>query len=168
MERKVKMGGGELVLAGNEIKTGDVAPDFTVVDKSLKPVKLSDFKGQTVVISVVPSLDTPTCDLQTKRFNKEATNLSKDVKILTLSMDLPFAQARWCGAAGVENVLTLSDHKDADFGMKYGVLVKDLRLLARAVFVVDKNGIVRHSQLVQIVKDEPDYDSVLKTVKSLL
>jgi thiol peroxidase len=121
-----------------------------------------------VVISAVPSLDTPVCDMETRRFNSEAAKLSKDIVILTISMDLPFAQKRWCGAAGVDKVVTLSDHREAEFGNSYGVLIKELRLLARAVFVVDAEGVVRYVQLVKEVADEPDYDAVISAAKNLV
>ena len=130
----------------------------------LSPVKLSDFRGRVCVISVVPSLDTPVCDIQTRRFNEEAAALGGDVVVLTISMDLPFAQKRWCGAAGIKNVRTLSDHRNAAFGKAFGVLIDELRLLARAVFVVDADGIIRYKQVVQELTNEPDYDAAMKAV----
>jgi thiol peroxidase len=163
----VTMGGKPVALLGSQLKVGDVAPDFTAVGNDLKPVTLSQFKGKVVVISAVPSLDTPVCDMETRRFNAEAAKLGPDVVILTVSMDLPFAQKRWCGAAGVDRVVTVSDHRDAAFGMSYGVLIKDLRLLARAVFVVDRQGGIRYIQLVKEVGTEPDYAPVLAAVKEL-
>jgi thiol peroxidase len=137
------------------------------VDNELNAVKLSDYRGKVVVISSVPSLDTPVCDMQTRRFNAEATKLGDAVAILTISMDLPFAQSRWCGAAGVEQVITLSDHRDAAFGEAYGLLIKELRLLGRAVMVLDREGVVRYYQLVKEVSEEPDYDAALEAVKEL-
>ncbi len=163
----VTMKGNPVTLLGGTIKAGQKAPDFEVVANDLSPVKLSSFAGKTLIISSVPSLDTSVCDMETRRFNEEAGKLGKDVVILTISMDLPFAQKRWCGAAGVKNVQTLSDHRDASFGKAYGVLIKDLRLLARAVFVVDKTGIVRYVQIVPEIATEPDYDAVLNAVKKL-
>ena len=160
--------GNPLTLVGNEVKAGQKAPDFEVLDNGLSPVKLSSFAGKVVVISSVPSLDTPVCDLETRRFNDEAGQLGGDVVILTVSMDLPFAQKRWCGAAGVTHVKTMSDHRDAAFGMAYGVLIKELRLLARAVFVVDKAGTLRYVELVKEVTHEPDYDAALKAVQDCL
>jgi thiol peroxidase len=160
--------GNPLTLVGNELKAGQKAPDFEVLDNGLSPVKLSSFAGKVVVISSVPSLDTPVCDLETRRFNDEAGQLGGDVVILTVSMDLPFAQKRWCGAAGVTHVKTMSDHRDAAFGMAYGVLIKELRLLARAVFVVDKAGTLRYVELVKELTHEPDYDAALKAVKDCL
>jgi thiol peroxidase len=169
-ERKgiVTMQGNPLTLLGKELKTGDEAPDFTVVSNDLSPVGLSAYKGKTLVISSVPSLDTPVCDMETRRFNTEAEGLGPDVSILTISMDLPFAQKRWCGSAGVKNVTTLSDHREASFGIRYGVLIKELRLLARGVFVVGSDGIIRYIQIVKEVTDEPDYEAVIKAVKKLI
>jgi thiol peroxidase len=161
------MKGNPLVLLGQEVKVGDAAPDFTVIANDLTPVKFSSFKGKVCVISSVPSLDTPVCDTSTRRFNEEASQLGENVVILTISMDLPFAQARWCGAAGITRVQTLSDHRDASFGLSYGVLLKDLRLLARAVFVVDQAGIIRYVQIVNEIANEPDYDAVIEAVKKL-
>jgi thiol peroxidase len=160
--------GNPLTLVGDEVKVGDKAPDFTVIDNGMQPVKFSSFAGKVVIISVVPSLDTPVCDAQTRRFNTEAGKLGSDVVILTISMDLPFAQKRWCGAAGVDKVQTLSDYREASFGKAYGMLIKELRLLARGVFVVDRNGVVRYTQLVKEVSEEPDYAPVLDAVKKLM
>lgn len=166
-EAVVTMKGEPLTLLGKKIKVGEPAPDFEALANDLSPVKFSSFHGKVCIISSVPSLDTPVCDTMTRRFNKEASNLGDDVAVLTISMDLPFAQKRWCGAAGVKNVQTLSDHRDASFGNAFGVLIKELRLLARAVFVVDKAGIVRHIQIVNELSDEPDYEAVLKAVKGV-
>jgi thiol peroxidase len=160
--------GNPLTLLGKKLHPGEPAPDFEVLDNKLQSVRLSNYRGKVCVISSLPSLDTPTCDMETRRFNDEAGKLSPDVVILTISMDLPFAQKRWCGAAGVDQVITLSDHRQADFGNAYGMLIKGLRLLARAVFVVDQKGIIRHIQLVKEVAEEPDYDAVIKAVKKLL
>ena len=168
-ERKgiITMGGTPLTLVGNQVRIGDKAPDFDVLDNDLSPVKFSSFLGKVCILSSVPSLDTPVCDTETRRFNEEAGRLNSNVVVLTISMDLPFAQKRWCGAAGVERVLTLSDHRDASFGMSYGLLIKELRLLARAVFVVDGNGVIQYVDLVKEMTEEPDYDSVLTSVKRL-
>jgi len=164
----ITMKGNPLTLVGTELAAGDSAPDVAVLDNDLNPVKLSSFKGKVCVLSAVPSLDTPICDMQTRKFNDEAGKLGDDVVILTISMDLPFAQKRWCGAAGVDKVATLSDHREAAFGEAYGVLIKELRLLARAIFVVDKQGTVQYLQLVKEVTEEPDYDAVLEAVKKLV
>jgi thiol peroxidase len=168
-ERKgiITMKGQPLTLLGKEIKVGEPAPDFEVLANDLSPVKLSSFHGKVCIISSVPSLDTSVCDVMTRRFNQEAVNLGNDVIVLTVSLDLPFAQKRWCGAAGVKNVQTLSDHRDASFGAAFGVLIKELRLLARAVFVVDKEGIVRYVQIVGELTNEPDYEAVLQAVKDV-
>lgn len=165
---KVTLHGNPLTLTGKAIEFGALLPDAELLDNDLKPVKLSDYRGKVTVISVVPSLDTPVCDMQTRRFNTEAANLSKDVVILTVSMDLPFAQKRWCGAAGVERVTTLSDHRAAAFGKAAGLLIQELRLLARAVIVLDRQGMVRYFQLVEEVSKEPNYDTVLAAVKELV
>ena len=163
----ITMKGNPLTLIGELPEVGQAAPDFEVLDNNLTPVKLSSFKGKICIIASVPSLDTPVCDIETRRFNTEAAKLSEDVIILTISMDLPFAQKRWCGAAGIDKVTTLSDHRSAEFGAAFGTIIKELRLLARAVFVVDKNGIVRLVQLVKEVAQEPDYEAVLSAVKKL-
>ena len=160
--------GDPLTLIGKAVKVGDVAPDFTALDNDLSPVEFSSFRGKICVISVVVSLDTSVCDIQTRRFNEEASKLGPDVVILTISMDLPFAQQRWCGAAGVDKVITLSDHKDASFGTSYGVLIKELRLLARSVFVVDQDGVIRYVQNMDEITDEPDYESALDAVNQLV
>ncbi len=156
--------GNPMTLVGTINRIGMPAPDFTVVKNDLTPAKLSDYLGKKVLISVVPSLDTGVCDLQTKRFNTEASNLP-NVQILTISMDLPFAQARWCGAAGVKNLVTLSDYRDADFGLKYGLLIKELRLLTRAVLAVDETGKLIYQEIVPEVTNHPNYEAALAAVK---
>ena len=163
----ITMKGNPLTLVGPKLSIGDSAPDIEVLDNDLSPVKLSSFKGKVCVLSIVPSLDTPVCDMQTRKFNDQAGNLGDDVVILTISMDLPFAQKRWCGAAGVDKVVTLSDHREAAFGEAYGVLIKELRLLARVIFVVDKDGTIQYIQMVKEVTTEPDYEAVLEAVKKL-
>ena len=164
----VTMKGNPITLMGTELQVGDKAPDFVAIDNDLNPVSFDSFRGKVCIVSSVPSLDTPVCDMETRRFNDEAGRLDDDVEILTISMDLPFAQKRWCGAAGVDRVQTLSDHRDAAFGQAYGVLIKGFRLLARAVFVVDKEGTIRYRELVKEIASEPDYDSVLTAVKELV
>jgi thiol peroxidase len=153
-------------VVGPELKTGDKAPDFHAVDDSLKPVDLAGTGAGVRIFSVVPSLDTPVCDAQTKRFNEEAGKLP-DVKIYTVSMDLPFAQKRWCGAYGVDHVKMVSDHRDGSFGEHYGTLIKDLRILSRAIFVVDKDNTIRHAEYVKEVADHPNYESALAVAKAL-
>jgi thiol peroxidase len=164
----ITMKGDPLTLIGDELKLGDPAPDVEMLDNDLSSVKLSSFRGKVCVISSVPSLDTPVCDMETRRFNEEAGRLGADVVILTISMDLPFAQKRWCGAAGVNRVTTLSDHRYAAFGEAFGVLIKEMRLLARAVFVVDRGVRIRYIQLVRELTQEPDYETVLDAVRRLL
>lgn len=166
MERQTTLRGNPHAVAGPELKVGDPAPDFHAVDDSLKPLDLAGTGSGVRIFSVVPSLDTPVCDAQTKRFNEEAGKLP-DVKIYTVSMDLPFAQKRWCGAYGVDHIKMVSDHRDGSFGEHYGTLIKDLRILSRAIFVVDKDNKIRHAEYVKEVADHPDYESALKVAKSL-
>jgi len=167
-ERKnvVTFKGGPLTLIGPELKAGDRAPDFKLIDTGLKSVTLADSKGKTRIISVVPSIDTPVCDLQTKRFNQEASKLPASVAVLTVSMDLPFAQGRWCGLAGADKVQMLSDYREHAFGEAYGVLIKELKLLSRAVFVIGPDDKVQYAEYVKEVTNHPDYDRVLKFLNS--
>ena len=158
--------GNGLTLIGNEIKVGDTAPDFKLLNNGLGEVSLKDSKGKTRVISVVPSLDTPVCDMQTKRFNTEAAKFPADIVVLTVSTDLPFAQARWCGATSSNKVQTLSDHRDTNFGIAYGVLIKELRLLTRAIFIVGADDKVKYVEYVKEVTNHPDYDKALNSLKT--
>lgn len=169
MERKgvVTFQGNPLTLIGPAIRAGDKAPEFTVLDRGLREVRLSDFRGKVKVISVTPSLDTPVCDLQARRFNEEASRFPGLVAVLNISMDLPFAISRFCTAAGIDRVQAFSDHKDASFGRAFGVLIKELRLLARAVFVIDRNDVVRYAEIVGEVTSHPDYDRALAAVMDL-
>jgi len=160
--------GNPFTLLGPALKAGDKAPDFIVVDNGLAPVSLASYKGKIKVISAVPSLDTPVCDTETRRFNQEAAALPENVVVLTISLDLPFAQKRWCGAAGIDRVTTLSDYQERSFADAYGVLIKELKLLARSVFVIDANDTIRYIQIVPEVTSEPDYAAVIGAVKSLL
>ncbi len=162
MERQAAttLRGNPFTLIGPELKTGDPAPDFSLVDNSLKTVTLKDTGNHVRIFSVVPSLDTPVCDAQTKRFNEEAAKLP-NVDIITVSMDLPFAQKRWCGAFGVDKVKMLSDHRDASFGTNYGTLIKELRIESRAIFVVDPNNKIRYVEYVKEVADFPNYEAAL-------
>jgi thiol peroxidase len=164
----VSMKGNPLTLVGNEVGVGDMAPEFEVLDGNLEPVTLSRFRGKVCVIMSAPSIDTPVCDREARRFNEEATRLGDDVVVLAITMDLPFAQKRWCAAAGVANIQLLSDHRDAAFGRAFGVLIKELRLLARTVFIVDRAGTVRYVQYVKETTQEPDYDEVLRTLPQAL
>lgn len=153
--------GNPLTLLGPDIKVGDRAPNFTVLANDLSEMNLDTYRGQTRIIVSVPSLDTPVCDRETRRFNEEAAKLP-NAKVLVISMDLPFAQSRWCGAAGIANVVTASDHRNASFGMAYGVLIKELRLEARAVFVVDAEDRIIYKEIVSEVTNEPNYEAALK------
>ena len=154
----VTFAGGPITLVGPEVKVGQQAPDFTVLSK--------DYEGKVKVISVVPSLDTGVCDAQTRWFNQDATSLSEDVVVLTISMDLPFAQKRWCGAAGVDKVVTLSDHKDASFGENYGFLIEELRLLTRGVVVINKDNKVTYVEYVPEVTQAVNFDAALEAIKA--
>ena len=160
--------GNPLTLLGKELKVGDKAPDFQVVDNSLSPVKLTDFTGKVVLLSVTPSIDTGICDLQAKRFNRMAMEVSDDVVILSISVDLPFALARWCGATGSDKIKTLSDYQDWNFGLQYGMLVKESRLLARSVWIIDKNGVIQYIQIVPEMPTEPDYEDAFGALKKLV
>lgn len=168
MERKnvITMKGNPLTLVGPELKAGDKAPSFTLTDKTMKPVTLADYAGKVKVISVTPSINTPVCDLQATWFNEDTAEMG-DVYVLNVSMDLPFALSRYCAAKGFDKVATLSDHREASFGTAYGVLIKELRLLARAVFVIDRDDVVRYVQIVPEVTNAPDYDALMAAVKAL-
>ena len=159
--------GNPLTLVGSQLKVGDAAPDVELLANDLSVVKLSDFRGRVCVLCSVPSLDTSVCDTQTRKFNEQAVSLGDDVVVLTISMDLPFAQKRWCGSANVKNVLTFSDHRKAEFGNAFGVLIKELRLLARAVFVVDRAGVIRYVEIVDELTHEPNYQAALKIVQRI-
>jgi len=161
----VTLRGNPVTLLGPAVAAGDRAPTFTVLDGALQPVRLSDFAGKTKLISVVPSLDTPICELQTKRFHAEAAKLPSGVEVLTLSMDLPFAQNRFCTTHGIEKIRVLSDFHDAAFGLAYGVLIKEVRLLARAIFVVGADDLIRYVQIVPEISEHPDYDAALAQVR---
>ncbi|RLL48516.1 thiol peroxidase [Oceanobacillus piezotolerans] len=160
----VTFGQEPVTLIGKEVKVGDKAPDFTVLSNSLSEVTLDEYKGKVKLIAAVPSVDTGVCSDETKRFNEEAGNLD-NVQVLTISMDLPFAQTRWCAAEGVKNLDTLSDHRDASFGENYGVLMKENRLLARAVFVVDSSDTVTYVEYVPEVTTHPNYEAAIQAVK---
>lgn len=163
---QVAFKGNPVTLVGNEVKVGDTAPDFSVLANDLSAVTLKDTEGKVRIISVVPSIDTGVCDAQTRKFNEEASKLD-NVQVLTVSMDLPFAQKRWCAAAGLENIQIVSDHRDASFGEAYGVLMKELRLLGRSVFVLDSNNKVVHVEYVSEGTSHPDYKAALEAAKSV-
>ena len=166
-KEKITFAGKPMELIGTHLRAGDRAPVFEVIDQNLQPVSSADFKDKTMVISVFPSVDTSVCALQNKRFNKEAASLGDDVVILSLSVDLPFAQKRFCAAEGIDNVHVYSDYRNLDFGLKYGFVIEPLRLLSRGVVVVDKKGIIRHIEYVPEVTHEPDYEAALKVVREL-
>jgi thiol peroxidase len=159
--------GSPITLIGEEVRAGQAASDFKALDSDLKEVDLSAFKGKIKLIASVPSLDTPICDLQIKRFNDEAAKISKDVAIIFISMDLPFAQKRFCQAYDIKKVKTLSDHKEANFGQNYGVLIKELRLLSRAIFIVDKSDKVSYVEYVKELGSHPDYEAALNALKQI-
>jgi thioredoxin-dependent peroxiredoxin len=164
---KITFKGNPVTLVGPELKVGDKAPDFSVVDNALTPVNLATYAGKVKIISAVPSLDTPVCDTETRRFNKDAAGLPGDVVVLTVSLDLPFAQKRWCAAADIDKVVTLSDYRDRSFGKAYGVLIDELKLLSRSIFVVDRDDVIRYVQHVPDVTQEPDYNAVLEAARQL-
>lgn len=167
-EGAVTLKGNPITLLGPKIGANEAAPDFTALKNLVTPVKLSDTNGKVRVLLSVPSLDTPTCSLETKRFNDEAKELGEDVQVLVVSIDTPFAQARWCGAEGVANVQTLSDFKDRDFGTKYGVEIEGLGIYARAAFVLDRQGEVLYAEYVPEVSQEPNYDAILEATKAAI
>ena len=170
MEHKgvITMHGNPLTLVGGEVKAGDKAPDFVVLDAGLQEKGLADFKGKVKLVSVTPSLDTPVCDTQIHWFEKDATAISPDVVVLNISADLPFAIKRFCSAGKIERVTALSDHRSVCFGEGYGVLIKELRLLARSIFVIGKDDVVRYAQVVSEQPSEPDYDAAIKAIKAAL
>lgn len=160
---KVTFQGAPLTLEGSQVKVGDMAPDFTVVGNDLNPIKFSDTKGKRILVAV-PSIDTPVCDMEVRKFNEEASKLN-DVTVYTISMDLPFAQARWCGNAGVQNVITASDYKDREFSKNYGLYIKELGLVSRAVIVVDEEGKVIYTEYLSEITNEPNYEDALSSVR---
>ena len=165
---KLTFKGNPVTLVGNEVKIGETAPDFTVLSPELKEIKLSDYKGKVVVIAVFPSVDTGVCALQLARFNQEAANFGDDVQLLTISVDLPFALKRYCADKGIENALTVSDHKELDFGTKYGFVIKELRLLSRGTVIVDQTGVVKYVEYVSEVGEHPNYEKALEVIKELV
>lgn len=159
--------GNFFTLLGPELKPGDKAPDFTVVDREMKEVHLSDFSGKVKLLLSVPSLDTSVCSEETTRFNNEVPQLPENVAVVTISVDLPTAQARWCATSGVDRVTVLSDHRDLSFGLNYGTAIKELRLLSRAVFVVDANDVIRYVEYIPVIGQHPDYDAALAAVREV-
>lgn len=167
MDCKVTFGGKPVTLVGTQRKVGEAAPAFVVIDTSLQPVSSEKFRGKVRIFSVFPSVDTSVCSLQNKRFNSEAAKLGDDVVVLAISVDLPFAQKRFCAAEGIDRVHVYSDYKELDFGMKYGFVIDELRLLGRGVVVVDREGVIRYVEYVQEIGHEPDYDKALAVVREL-
>ncbi|PCH95164.1 MAG: lipid hydroperoxide peroxidase [Gammaproteobacteria bacterium] len=163
----VKANNKYVTLLGTQVAVNDQAPNFKVVDKNFSPVQLSDFKGQTILISVVPSLDTGVCSIQTKRFNDEAAKLPKNITLLTISNDLPFAQKRFCKVEGVDQIKVLSDSVWRNFGESYGLIIKNMGLLTRAIFIIDNHGKVKYKELVANISEHPDYESALTAVKNI-
>jgi thiol peroxidase len=170
MERTgiIKMKGSALTLLGDAVKVGDRARNFTLLDMELAPKSLADFEGKIKVISVTPSLDTPVCDLQIHWFNEDAANQPGDVVVMNISADLPFAIKRFCGTKGINKAIALSDHRDLSFGLTFGILIKELRLLARSVFIIDKDNVIRYAQIVAEQSNEPDYDEAIRVLKTLV
>lgn len=164
----ISFGGQTVTLIGTHLQVGDKAPQFSVLDSNLQSVSSENWKNKILVISVFPSVDTPVCALQNKRFNQEATRLHEQVEVVSISVDLPFAQKRFCSAEGIDRVHVYSDYRDLDFGMKYGFVIRELRLLGRGVVVIDPKGMIRHIEYVSEVTQEPDYEAALKVVRSLL
>jgi len=167
-ERTIHSHGQKLVLEGTLPEIGSKAPAFALLDKEGRTIRLSDLAGKIKLISVTPSIDTPVCDVQARRFNEEASRLPGDVVILNVSMDLPFALARYCAAAGIERVMTLSDHRTARFGTDYGLLIRERRLLARSVLIVDKNDRIQYAEVVQDLSEHPDYEKVLQALRTIV
>lgn len=167
MERSdiVTLQGNKLTLIGPDIQVGDMAPDFSAIDKGMKPVRLSDMKGEILIISAVPSLDTQVCELQTTRFNQEASGLR--ARVLTISMDLPFAQSRFCDTFNIENLILLSDYKDREFSNAYGLYIKEIGLIARSIFIIDRDGRIAYREIVKDIASQPDYDRAIAEAKKL-
>ena len=167
MERSdiITLQGNKLTLIGPDLKVGDMAPDFTAIDKGMKPVRLSDMKGEIIIMSAVPSLDTQVCELQTTRFNQVAADLK--ARVLTISMDLPFAQSRFCDTFNIENLILLSDYKDREFSNAYGLYIKEIGLIARSIFIIDKEGMIAYQEIVKEIASQPDYDRAIAEAKKL-
>ena len=165
---KITFANDPVTLIGKEVKVGDKAPDFTATKNDMTEYRLADDLGKVVIISVVPSIDTGVCSMQTERFNKEASQLDESIKLLTISLDLPFAQQRFCGAKGIDNHDLLSDYKEREFGMEYGFLIDELKLLARGVVIVDKDGKIAYKEIVPEVTHEVDFDKALEEAKKLI
>lgn len=164
---KVTFKGNPVTLLGEPVKVGDKAPDFSVIDSALSPKSLKDYAGKVKVLAIYPSIDTGICAAQNRKFNELATKMSDDIVVLSVSCDLPFAQSRFCAAEGLKNVVTLSDHKTTDFGLKYGFLIEELRLLARGTVIIDKNDTVQYVEFVPEIATEPNYDAAMAVINKL-
>ena len=165
---KITMGGNPLTLVGNEVKVGEMAPLFKAINKNLEEVSLKEFLGKVIVLTSFPSIDTGICAMQAAKFNNELAKYEDEVSIITISNDLPFALGRYCGANGINNAVTLSDHRDLEFANSYGMLLKELRLLARAVFIIDKKGQIIYKEVVSEIKTELNYEAALEVVKKAI
>ncbi len=168
MGKNITFKGSPVTLEGEILNVGDKAPEFTVVSQEMKDMSLSDFQEKLKIITSFPSLDTPVCDLQVREFNKKSTNFSSDIVVLGISKDLPFAQKKFCEMNGIKNVTVLSDYKYSSFGKNYGLLIKELQLLARAVIILDKDNIVRYIQVVEELTNQPDYENVFESIKQII
>lgn len=168
MSKKITFGGNPVTLIGSEVKVGDKAPNFSVIDGALKPSTLNDFKGKVKLLSIFPSIDTGVCSMQTRKFNQEAAQFGDKVAFIALSADLPFALKRFCGAEGISNLIPLSDHRDMDFGQKYGFHISDLRLLTRGVVIIDKNDVIKYIEIVPEIGHEPNYEAAIIKLKELV
>ncbi len=167
-ERKITFGGNPVTLKGKEVKVGDKAQDFTVINDSLQNFSLSDFEDKVKLISIFPSIDTSVCSMQTRKFNEEAAKFGDDVAFIALSADLPFALKRFCGAEGIDNLTPLSDHKNMDFGEKYGFMIDELRLLARGVVIIDSNNEIKYVEIVPEIGNEPNYEMAINKLEELV
>ncbi|VWL85262.1 thiol peroxidase [Oceanivirga miroungae] len=166
--KKVIMKGHEINLLGKTLNVGDIAPDFTVLDQNLNEVKLSDYKGIPVIVSTFPSIDTGVCAIQATKFNNEISKFSNKAKLILVSNDLPFALHRYCGANGIDNAIVTSAHRDEVFARDYGVLLDQIRLLARTVFIIDKSGKLVYKEIVENVSNEPDYNKALSVLNEII
>jgi thiol peroxidase len=165
---KIIFGGKSVSLIGDELKVGNKAPDFTAVDGSFKPISLGDFAGKVKLISIFPSIDTGVCSMQNRKFNQEAANFGDEVAFIAISADLPFAQKRFCGAEGINNLITLSDHKDMNFANNYGFHISELRLLTRGVVIIDSKDVVRYIEILPDAGKEPNYEQAINKLKELV
>lgn len=167
-QQNITFGGNPVTLFGNLIKVGDKASNFKVIDGSLKTVELPDFNGKIKLISIFPSIDTSVCSMQNRKFNEEAAKFGDNVSFIALSADLPFALKRFCGAEGIDNLITISDHKEMDFGQKYGFMINELRLLARGVVIIDQNDVVQYVEILPEIGNEPNYEAAILKLNEII